>query len=203
MRKVKSVLVLCALLGVCTSSVYAQDSTQVQTLFSGNGKLKPVGFMLSPNFSFTNMDGASASVIALRAGLILNNKLTIGGFYNASMNQIQPETETVQGVYMDYRAAGGFLEYTLYSDKLVHVTFPLFIGGGEVEMDNENGSAGLGEQGFFLIEPSAMLEVNLHKNLRFNVGAGYRIVNEMSYRNFDQSALSGLTGYVGLKFGIF
>lgn len=70
-------------------------------------------------------------------------------------------------------------------------------------MDNENGDAGLGEANFFQIEPSALLEVNLHKYVRFNIGAGYRFVGQMSYRNLNQSDISGLTGYVGLKFGLF
>jgi hypothetical protein len=76
------------------------------------------------------------------------------------------------------------------------------MGYGEVQMDNEIGDVGLGEANFFQIEPSALLEINLHKNIRFNLGAGYRIVGQMNYRNFDQSDLSGFTGYAGLKFGL-
>jgi len=70
-------------------------------------------------------------------------------------------------------------------------------------MDNENGDAELGEANFFQVEPSALLEVNLHKNVRLNVGAGYRFVRQMEYRNFNQSDISGMTGYIGLKFGLF
>jgi len=43
----------------------------------------------------------------------------------------------------------------------------------------------------------------LHKHIRFNAGAGYRIIGNMEYRNLNQSNLSGITGYVGLKFGLF
>lgn len=85
---------------------------------------------------------------------------------------------------------------------LFHVTLPLYIGFGEVQMDNENGEIDLSESNFFQIEPAALLEVNLHKYVRFNMGAGYRFVGEMDYRNFNQSDISGLTGYVGLKFGL-
>jgi hypothetical protein len=70
-------------------------------------------------------------------------------------------------------------------------------------MDNEIGEAGLGEANFWQVEPSALLEVNLHKNVGLNLGGGYRFLSQMEYRNFDQSDLSGLTGYVGLKFGLF
>jgi hypothetical protein len=70
-------------------------------------------------------------------------------------------------------------------------------------MDNESGDAGLGEQQFFQFEPSALLEVNLYEYVRFNLGAGYRFIENMSYRNFDQSDISGFTAYIGFKFGLF
>jgi hypothetical protein len=70
-------------------------------------------------------------------------------------------------------------------------------------MDNYQGDAGLGEASFIQIEPSALLEVNLHKYVRLNLGAGYRLISQVTYRNLNQNDLSGLTGYVGLKFGLF
>jgi len=86
---------------------------------------------------------------------------------------------------------------------MFHFTFPLFVGAGEVEMDNDEGSAGLGEENFFLIEPGAFLEINLLKNVRFNVGATYRFVGDMQYVNLTENDISGVTGQIGLKFGIF
>ncbi len=96
-----------------------------------------------------------------------------------------------------------FPAWFILEKKLFHVTLPLYIGFGEVQMDNENGETDLSESNFFQIEPAALIEVNLHKYARFNMGAGYRFVGEMDYRNFNQSDILGLTGYVGLKFGLF
>lgn len=149
------------------------------------------------------MDGSTTSLINLRGGLNVKDKFSVGAYYSLALNEINPTSETVSGIYMDYWTVGGFLEYTLLAKKLVHVTFPLFVGYGEVQMDNERGDAGLGEANFFQIEPSAMMEVNLHKNIRLNLGAGYRFVGSMNYRNFDQRDISGVTGYLGLKFGLF
>lgn len=149
------------------------------------------------------MDGSSVSIFNLRGGVNFKDKVSIGGYFNTSINDINPESENLPNIYMDYWSVGGFAEYTLLAKKLVHLTFPLYLGYGEVQMDNEIGDVGLGEANFFQIEPSALLEINLHKNIRFNLGAGYRIVGQMNYRNFDQSDLSGFTGYAGLKFGLF
>jgi hypothetical protein len=149
------------------------------------------------------MDGSEAFLFNLRAGINLKDKFSFGGYFNTSMNQIRPQSETIPFIYMDYWTVGAFAEYTLFAKRLMHLTFPVYIGYGEVQMDNEIGETELGEEYFFQIEPSALLEINLHKYARLNLGAGYRFVGEMNYRNLDQTDISGLTAYIGLKFGLF
>jgi hypothetical protein len=185
-------------------SLSAQESDEPSTLF-GNSSLKTenVGFFVAPAYGISSMDDSATSIIHLRGGLSFKDKISLGGFYNISVNEINPESETLEGIYMDYWSVGGFAEYTIFANNLMHFTFPLYLGYGEVQMDNEGGDAGLGEANFLQVEPSALLEVNLHKYLRFNVGGGYRFVQEMEYRNFNQADISGFTGYVGFKFGLF
>jgi hypothetical protein len=182
-----------------------QTSNNTETLWKGDKivNLNNVGFFVAPGYGSTQMDGSLTSLFTLRGGAQYNSRFALGAYYNTSLNRINPESEILSGVYMDYWSTGGFVEFTMFSDKLFHVTLPVYVGYGEVEMDNETGDAGLDEAGFFQIEPSALLEVNLHKYVRLNVGTGYRFVGDMNYRNFDQSDISGLTGFVGFKFGLF
>lgn len=203
MKKLKSQITL-SLFALFTMnlSVVAQEEQQTQTLLNSGG-FENIGFFLAPTIGYGQMDGADVAIANFRGGVIINENLTIGGFYGLSINDIQTQSETVSGVYMDYRIYGGFLEYTTSPSELFHFTFPLFIGAGEVETDNDEGSAGFGEENFFLVEPGAFLEINLLKNVRFNVGATYRFVGEMNYRNLNQNDISGVTGQIGLKFGIF
>ena len=204
MNKNAFLVLTIAFLGVCNSLV-AQETNDAKTLLEDGASIstKNLGFFVAPAYGITSMDGSSASLFNLRGGLNIKDKISFGGYFSTSINEINPESETVQNVYMDYWSVGGFAEYTLLSKKVFHVTFPLYLGYGEVQMVNENGDPGLGEANFFQIEPSALLEINLHKYVRFNLGAGYRFVGQMDYRNFNQSDISGLTGYVGLKFGLF
>jgi len=183
----------------------SQENNDASTLF-GNGSsvsTENLGFFVAPAYGLTQMDGSTTSLFHVRAGMGIKDKTSFGGFFSTSINEIVPVSETVQGVYMDYWTVGGFAEYTLFSKKIFHVTFPVSVGYGEVQMDNEAGDAGFGEANFFQVEPSAQLEINLHKNVRLNIGAGYRFVGEMSYRNFDHTDISGPTGYAGLKIGLF
>lgn len=201
-------IILALIFGCLTmfqSDLFAQDNTEAKTLFGSENlmSLKELGFFVAPSYSFTQMDGSTTSIFNLRGGINLRDKFSLGAYFNTSLNKIRPQSETIPNIYMDYWSVGGLAEYTLLSKKVFHLTFPLYLGYGEVEMDSENGDSALGEANFFQIEPSALLEINLHKHVRLNAGAGYRFVGQMNYRNFDQSDISGLTGYIGLKFGLF
>lgn len=195
----KYLLFLGTLLALATA--FGQNG-EPATLFDG-GQGSKLGFMIAPSYGFTRMDEVGVSLAGVRGGLVLGDRFTAGGFFHLSVNDFVPVSEIEPNLYMDYRAGGGLLEYTLFSDRLFHLTIPLLIGVGEVEMDSESGSPGLGESNFFLLEPAALLEVNLHKNVRLNLGAAYRFIGDMTYRNLDQRDLAGLTGQVGLKFGMF
>jgi hypothetical protein len=203
MKKVYFVILAVSVIFL-NNNLYAQDSEEPNTLLGSNPvDTEAIGFFISPSIGLTQMDGSATTLFNLRGGISLKDEISFGAYFSTSLNEIKPDSETVANVYMDYWTVGGFAEYTLFSKKVFHLSFPLYIGYGEVQMDNENGDAGLGEANFFQIEPSALLEVNVHKNVRFNLGAGYRFIGEMNYRNFKQSDISGLSAYIGLKIGLF
>lgn len=166
------------------------------------------GVAISPSYEISRIDNASASFFGVRGGIVLVDKITVGGAFKTSVNKIIPKSETDNRVYLHTYMFGGLIEYTLWSANAVHLTFPLIIGTGKVEMDRLDGIRNIsgqpyGEKYFFFAEPSALLEINLHKYVRLNAGANYRFVGKMAYRNFNQSALSGISGVVGLKLGKF
>jgi hypothetical protein len=191
---------------VCSCArLSAQQPEAAQTLFGKKSVLGSgsPGFFVVPTIGVTRMDGYTTGLFNIHGGVTLADRFSFGAFFQTNLNDIFPESETVTDVYMDYWGAGGFASYTLLSDKVIHLSFPLFVGYNEIEMDRDDGSAGLGESNFLHVEPCAFLEVNLHEHVRLNLGAGYRLVQEMNYRNMNQSDLSGITGYVGLKLGLF
>ncbi|WP_289028547.1 hypothetical protein [uncultured Algoriphagus sp.] len=203
----KQLVVLALFLLSLTAPLFstAQTNAEPQTLFQKGDPINTenLGVFIAPSVGFTQMDGANAALFNLRAGVSIKDQISFGAYFSTSLNDIKPQSETVPNVYMDYWSVGGFAEYTWNASKLVHLTFPVYVGYGEVQMDNEIGDAGLGEANFFQVEPSALVEINLHRLVSLNAGAGYRIVGNMEYRNFNQSDLSGLTGYIGVKFNLF
>ncbi|MHA7129278.1 hypothetical protein [Algoriphagus namhaensis] len=201
----KRILTLVSILFLVLNQGYLFAQDDSQTLFGEKGLVDTsnLGYFFSPVYGFTEMDGSRSTVFNLRGGISFSEKFAAGAYFNIAHNESRPQSEPDPTVYLEYWTVGGFTEYTLVSKKVVHVTFPLYLGYGEVEMYSESGQSGLGSSGFFQIEPSTLLEVNLNRFIRFNMGAGYRLISHMNYRNISQSDISGLTGYFGLKFGSF
>lgn len=183
------------------ASLQAQQTQQ--TLLRSGISFDRIGATAAPSIVLTSIDNSTAALFHLRVGITYRDTFSFGGYFDVSLNDIQPESETLPDIYLDYWSVGAFAEYTLYANRIVHFTFPLYIGYGELEMDNEKGSAGLGEAHFFKIEPSALVEINLHQNVRLNLGAGYRFTGAVAYRNFDRSAVSGFTAQAGIRVGLF
>lgn len=195
------ILILIMLLS--TGILTAQESQPRETLL-GENSFKNVGFAFTAGIAGASFDGASVLVGTNRIGAVFSDKIGIGGFYNLSLNDFVPQSETEPNTYMDFRWAGGYVEYTWRAHKKIHFTFPLLIGGAELELDREGASSTqFGEANFLMVEPSALVELNLTKNIRLLAGAGYRFAGDFTYRSIDDSKVTGFSAQVAIKFGIF
>lgn len=201
MKNLKRISLIVGFLGIA-GFVSAQDQAKNETLF-GEGFGKNVGVMVAASVGPAQWNDSNVTLLNLRGGAVFDDKVSVGGFYNLSVNDFRPNFIGSPGPAMDFRWVGGFVEYTLYANRTFHLTFPLLIGGAELDADEVNGNDFGTEANFLLVEPSALLEVNLLNNLRFNIGAGYRFGGDFSYLGFDQSAISGFSAQAGLKIGLF
>ena len=198
----KRITLLFSLLLVGTL-VYAQNEKETETVFK-EGFGKSIGMMGALGVTPAQWGASTQALLNMRAGVVLDDKISLGGFYNLSLKDFRGEFVGAQGPLMDFRWAGGFVEYTLFADRKFHLTFPLVIGGAEIERDEESlGASQISEANFLLIEPSALLEINILQNLRFNIGLGYRFAGDFSYGGIDQSEISGLNTQAALKIGLW
>ncbi len=186
---------------------FAQESTEPNTLLGSGVNLGKIGFMVSPGVDFTKVAGEGTGFYQLKAGLVFNDKLTVGGFYGESFNEIRPQsfgTDYPASANVDLGIVGGFVEYTAFSNKLIHLTFPLMVGVLEMEGDDYGRGVEEGESRSWYFEPAAQLEVNIHRYARLYGGAGYRIMNEPSFTSgFIPEAGSAWSFQLGLKLGMF
>jgi hypothetical protein len=99
-----------------------------------------------------------------------------------------------------YMAYTGFdLGVTIAPDALIHPAFhSLFgFGGALYDFNFKRGDF------FFVIDPSASLEINLTKRVRVGAGAGYRFVSGVDgMRGLDNESLSGLSFELAFKWSL-
>ena len=180
-------------------TLVAQENTLI------NGKVNSGGY----GAFFTKVGGIKGQSGVLMGGQgawILNHKLAIGGKGYALISPA--DVEELTNVKMEYGCWGGLIEYVIASDKLIHLNISTMIGAGEVRYSVNDYTQPPSEvdyspDGVFVIEPGVDIELNVHKNFRIALGAYYRITSGVQYADLSNSDLSGFSGQITFKFGVF
>jgi hypothetical protein len=190
-----------------------QASAQTETLFSNKGNKKTkIGAYGAPATKFTSIDGNFGLLTGGYGGVLLNNKIMLGaGAWSLTNNIALPGVNAAGNKeYLNLWYTGFVGEYIHNTDKLIHWTAGTMIGGGGVSrrdrkayFDDDDHHHNSDGSGFFVAEPFANLEINIIKNLRFDVGASYRLIVGTSTAGISDSKLSNPAVHVGLKAGIF
>jgi hypothetical protein len=162
------------------------------------------GYYAAPTFGVTSLDGDVAPMVGMRAAWLANHSVGVGFAVNALANQVD-EKANYKG-----RALGGYggllLQYVIGSTHLLHGFVDTTVGGGvmclqtgstEGDEDNCHG------HGFFAVEPSANLEINVARFMRVSLGAGYRVAVAGDASQLSSANLSGFVGRTALQFGHF
>ncbi len=195
---------------IATFSAQAQSETQ--TLL-GKGKLNSWGVIISPSLQAASIYGETALFTQMKAGVVLNDNWTIGGFGGVTPLELYPVGLQSQfAIPTDFRlyTSGGFIEYRLQPTQLLHFAFPLSVGGILNDMDSRDWNGGLdldddGEDFRIFVEPGVNLELNLHKYARLYAGMSYRFHGGSIYSEGLAVPFTGdyLLINAGLKFGVF
>ncbi|MGF1636225.1 MAG: hypothetical protein ACFCUU_04065 [Cyclobacteriaceae bacterium] len=201
----KKTLVIIIAMFVVSINAWAQEDQK--TLFGNNLTTQNLGIMIEPGVHFTQLADQNASFFQIRGGVVFNDKITVGGFFGTLINDPRPASfnnTLPASAHLDSYTAGGFVEYTLFSNKMIHFTFPLSVGLMEIEIDEEGRNFDFNERKTLFIEPRALVEINLHRFARLNAGVGYRFMSS-TIQDFPGVPEAGneLTFQIGLKMGLF
>lgn len=198
------------LLALSTFSVQAQ--TETKTLL-GKGSVKSWGVMISPSIQTANIYGETTLFTQMKAGAVLNGNWTFGAFSGVTPLEIYPAGLQAQFARpTDFRlyTGGAFVEYRVQPTQLLHLAFPLAIGGIMTDMDDRDWNGGFdmdddGEDYRLFVEPGLNLELNLHKYARLYAGLSYRFHGNSIYNEGLAVPATGdyLLVNAGLKLGIF
>jgi hypothetical protein len=158
--------------------------------------------------------GTNAFLVGGHGGLLVNRSYFLGLGAYGLVSQSTFETQWMDGTekefsfYMGY--AGLVMGGTLLHKELVHLNFPVFMGAGLAEITDQNFfQNGLDtdftiEDGlFFVLEPTAEIEINITSNFRLAFGATYRWVTGSELQYVTDEDISGISGSLSLRVGRF
>ncbi|MHB8852874.1 MAG: hypothetical protein ACYC6P_05925 [Ignavibacteriaceae bacterium] len=184
--------------------------SQEETLLSG--KLQSGGFG-APTVKFTLIDGLGAVLVGGYGGWLINHSFLIGvGGYGLA-NAITYHGYGVQlALYPNlnfpfhendirFGYGGLVLEYIGNHSKLVHSSFSILIGAGNI--NSGYNSNYLSENNFFVVEPELNLEFNITTFFRINSGIGYRFISGIKSGYYSDVNLNAPELSLNLKFGKF
>ena len=189
-----------------------ERSGEIETLFSKHRSISGYGQF---DLNTTKLLNQTGLILGGQGGIILDKMYQIGlGGYGIS-TPIRLEMQTPGNNYELVGGYGGLaLGYIFKPTKPVHITLPLFLGIGGLDVidsqviyspDQQWEDNSIERTMFYVVEPGAMLQLNITRFFRLAVGAGYRLTYGV---NLDASGIkdedtSGMSYNVSFKFGNF
>lgn len=99
---------------------------------------------------------------------------------------------------------GGFeLEYVNRSHRLVHYSIQALVGSGNVRYQDRDLDLNRTSDNYFVLQPGVNLNLNITNWFRLSGGLFYRYAGGVNLEGTGDTDLSGLTSFVGLRFGKF
>ena len=169
-----------------------------ETLLSGHGRSGGFG---GPTVQVTSIKGQSGALLGGRGGWVIDQRFVIGGAGRGLVGGgIDAPVTGPGGVRLHVTLAYGGLElqYIHRPLKLVHASVGLLAGGGRTSYRNGTTTA---SSSVFVMEPSALVTLNLTRTIHLSAGGTYRWVHGASLPQLTNEDLSGTTALLGLEFG--
>ena len=233
MKKILSLLLLVIFLG---ATVVAQedfskkpdnnDQDDIKTLFKKGKKCKKphIGYFLGPEFAYTQFSGnKSVFLLGINMGVTLNHWISVGlaGYGIVNSGNLEYKDMFYDDINKKWQSAnlyGGYggllIEFTVIPKSVVHVSFPLLIGGGGltylyrpdyVDKYDWSGLESIDWDSFFVIQPGVKAEFNILKFFRIGIGVSYRYTPDLDLQQSKSSKLNinQFNANLSLKFGKF
>ncbi len=216
----KRILIMAFLFTMLAQVSLAEETLMCGGMGHGGSDGMHHGMSIGPTVKFTSFNGKFAVLAGGQIGMTLDQSFMIGGAMYGLATEHHPSTVPVgylgtpDETFTQMSYGGMVLSYIGLAGQVLHPTFDLLIGGGEVRQDwnddqwrnwNANGyyPHHHNGDGFFVVEPTVNAEINVAPFMRADVGAGYRVVSGISEWGLSNSDVGGPTASVALKFGKF
>ena len=189
-----------------------EEDNNEETVFTKDN-IKFTGSYIALEFKMSDVRDDIGIFAGGKMGFSFNNKFSLGIaayglIYNSDFTVLAPDmwsdlTQQLASIKFIY--GGLLLEYTFFSNKIVHFNIPVVIGVGKASLKGEDHIflERIEKSSAFVIEPGLELEVNLFKLLKVDLGVSYRNVSNTSLQYIDEEDLVGLSYNLTFRFEFF
>lgn len=175
----------------------AQEETDIQTLF-GDRQIRISGFG-GPFMNFSLIDGKFAHLMGGGGGILIND-FFFGGYGIGLTNSIGYGNSSDE---LGFGHGGFWLGYNFISKKLIHPSFHVQLGWGNITQRMPSGGPVSKGDNIFVIIPTLELEVNITKYFKISAGGNYRFIAFVDDENYTETDFISPGAFLGFKFGWF
>lgn len=164
-------------------------------------------------FKASEFKDKTFAMMGLRGGWIINRSVAIGieaqGIIpSAKFENINPDPDEKAILLGGY--GGLFIEPVLFSNNVIHITFPIASGAGwlgyhedweddRIRRNNEL----IDDDVFWYVEPGVGIEINVTRHFRMNFGVTKRFTQDLELVDTKNKDFNNLNYFLTLKIGKF
>lgn len=192
------------------------DKPKTNEVKSLIGKDKEITGFGNIDFRVGEVVDQQALLLGVYGGVLINKYFMLGvaGYGLATESQFEgfnPTTGETRELNLYGGYAGMLMGFKIASREIIHLSVPMVIGAGQLDVSDDNyfdlpggdNNFDLESTSFFVFEPSALIELNISHHFRLGFGVGYRLVRGSTLENLNDDDLSGYTGVVSVQLGQF
>lgn len=183
----------------CVFHLNGQQKTMTH-LF--DNKNKDLSLFINPTYQFSQIAQEYCGISGMRAGVIINKKIILGGVYNFTLGDIALPAPNGAGK-LQMKWGGIHFEYTLWPLQIVHLTIPFSAGIGQMKSTESTNETIKGDPNFYFTEPGLMIEINVWKYAKLGFGCSYRYTGNVFYNSLTANDINGFSMVASVKFGMF
>ena len=184
--------------------MFVSLSAQERTLISADIDHGGFGGMA---YQLTSVNGELAMMVGGHGGWIIGHTVYLGlaGYGMDGDFRIEQDLDDERKFNLGY---GGLeLGLIIASNRLLHLTAATLIGGGGAEYRPNDWDGNFWDNsvadGFYVIEPSLHLILNVTRHFRIGAGVRYRHASGVDLEGLTDHDLSGTSASLIFKFGSF
>lgn len=189
------------------------DDDEIKSLLNKGNDLNAFG---AADLKIGDFKGERGLLVGAYGGFIINRRFLFGvaGYGLVTGLEFEgsvPNQSVLKPLNLNGGYGGVLIGATIAPRELVHISMPIVLGAGSMEVTDRNffinnpvdSEFTIENSIFFVLEPGIEIEFNITKYFRLGTGATYRYVTGLDLANVTNDELSGVNALISFRFGRF